>query len=82
MQLSCSCEPTSVDLITTSFDPYFRCRSLIEDATKVAVVEEKKIHTGAADNSPSPAIQDSTAGPPWSIGVSVMLKRMTIRKRP
>ena len=22
------------------------------------------------DNSPSPAVQDSTAGPPWSIGVS------------
>ena len=42
----------------------------IEDATKVAVVQEKKIHTGAADNSPSPAVQDSTAGPPWSIGIS------------
>ena len=24
----------------------------------------------AADNSPSPAVQDSTAGPPWSIGIS------------
>ena len=60
-----------VDIITTSFG---HIGSIpvpgIEDATKVAVVQEKKIHTGAADNSPSPAVQDSTAGPPWSIGVS------------
>jgi len=60
-----------VDLITTSFGPILSVPVPgIEDATKVAVVEEKKIHTGAADNSTSPAIQDSTAGPPWSIGVS------------
>ena len=60
-----------VDLITTSFGPILSLPAPgIEDATRVAVVEEKKIHTGAADNSPSPAIQDSTAGPPWSIGVS------------
>ena len=60
-----------VDIITTSFGPIGSVPVPgIEDATKVAVVEEKKIHTGAADNSPSPAIQDSTAGPPWSIGVS------------
>ena len=60
-----------VDLITTSFGPILSVPVPgIEDATKVAVVEEKKIHTGAADNSPSPAIQDSTAGPPWSIGGS------------
>ena len=60
-----------VDLITTSFGPILSVPVPgIEDATKVAVVDEKKIHTGAADNSRSPAIQDSTAGPPWSIGVS------------
>ena len=60
-----------VDLITTSFGPILSVPVPgIEDATKVAVVQEKKIHTGAADNSPSPAVQDSTAGPPWSIGVS------------
>ena len=29
-----------------------------------------KIHTGAADNTPSPAVQDATAGPPWSIGIA------------
>ena len=55
-----------VDVITTSFGPI----GSIEDATKVAVVENRKIHAGAADNTPSPAVQDSTAGPPWSIGVS------------
>jgi hypothetical protein len=60
-----------VDIITTSFGPILSVPVPgIEDATKVAVVENKKIHTGAADNSPSPAIQDSTAGPPWSIGIS------------
>ena len=60
-----------VDIITTSFGPIGSIPVPgIEDATKVAVVQNKKIHTGAADNTPSPAVQDPTAGPPWSIGVS------------
>ena len=60
-----------VDVITTSFGPIGSIPVPgIEDATKVAVVENRKIHAGAADNTPSPAVQDSTAGPPWSIGVS------------
>ncbi len=60
-----------VDIITTSFGPIGSVPVPgIEDATRVAVVENKKIHAGAADNSPSPAVQDSTAGPPWSIGKS------------
>lgn len=60
-----------VDIITTSFGPIGSVPVPgIEDATKVAVVGNKKIHTGAADNTPSPAVQDSTAGPPWSIGIS------------
>ena len=60
-----------VDVITTSFGPILSVPVPgIEDATKVAVIQNKKRHTGAADNSPSPAVQDSTAGPPWSIGVS------------
>ena len=60
-----------VDIISTSFGPIGSIPVPgIEDATEVAVVQEKKIHTGAADNSPSPAVQDSTAGPPWSIGIS------------
>ena len=60
-----------VDIITTSFGPIGSVPVPgIEDATRVAVVANKKIHTGAADNTPSPAVQDSTAGPPWSIGIS------------
>ena len=60
-----------VDIISTSFGPIGSIPVPgIEDATKVAVVQNGKIHTGASDNTPSPAIQDSTAGPPWSIGIS------------
>ena len=60
-----------VDIITTSFGPIGSIPVPgIEDSTRVAVVQNKKIHTGAADNTPSPAVQDPTAGPPWSIGVS------------
>ena len=60
-----------VDIITTSFGPIGSIPVPgIEDSTRVAVVENNKIHTGAADNTPSPAVQDPTAGPPWSIGVS------------
>ena len=60
-----------VDVISTSFGAIGSVPVPgIEDATKVAVVEKNKLHTGAADNSPSPAIQDATAGPPWSIGIA------------
>ena len=60
-----------VDIITTSFGaPGSVPVPGIERATESAVVEFGKIHTGAADNSPSPAIQDATAGPPWSIGIA------------
>ena len=60
-----------VDIISTSFGPIGSIPVPgIEDATKVAVVQNGKIHTGASDNTPSPAIQDSTAGPPWYIGFS------------
>ena len=60
-----------VDVISTSFGAIGSIPVPgIEDATKVAVVEKNKLHTGAADNSPSPAIQDATAGPPWSIGIA------------
>ncbi len=60
-----------VDVISTSFGAIGSIPVPgIEDATKVAVVDNNKLHTGAADNSPSPAIQDATAGPPWSIGIA------------
>ena len=60
-----------VDVITTSFGAIGSIPVPgIEDATEVAVVQKNKLHTGAADNSPSPALQDATAGPPWSIGIA------------
>ena len=60
-----------VDVITTSFGAIGSIPVPgIERATESAVVEFGKIHTGAADNSPSPAVQDATAGPPWSIGIA------------
>lgn len=72
-----------VDIITTSFGPVGSIPVPgIEDATKVAVVENGKIHTGAADNSPSPAVQDSTAGPPWSIGISGYAEEDDDQKEP
>ena len=43
-----------VDIISTSFGPIGSIPVPgIEDATRVAVVEEGKIHTGASDNTPS-----------------------------
>ncbi len=72
-----------VDIITTSFGPIGSIPVPgIEDATRVAVVENGKIHTGAADNTPSPAVQDSTAGPPWSIGVSGYAEEDDDQKEP
>ncbi|MBT5454316.1 MAG: S8/S53 family peptidase [Euryarchaeota archaeon] len=60
-----------VDVITTSFGAIGSIPVPgIERATESAVIEFGKIHTGAADNSPSPAVQDATAGPPWSIGIA------------
>ena len=60
-----------VDVLTTSFGaPGSVPVPGIERATESAVIEFGKIHTGAADNSPSPAVQDATAGPPWSIGIA------------
>ena len=60
-----------VDVITTSFGaPGSLPVPGIELGTKEAVVSQMKLHAGAADNSPSPAVQDATAGPPWSIGIA------------
>lgn len=60
-----------VDVLTTSFGaPGSVPVPGIERATESAVIQYSKIHTGAADNSPSPAVQDATAGPPWSIGIA------------
>ena len=60
-----------VDVVTTSFGAIGSLPvSGIESGTYETVVVNNKIHTGAADNSPSPAVQDATAGPPWSIGIA------------
>ena len=71
-----------VDVITTSFGAIGSIPVPgIEDATEVAVIQHNKLHTGAADNSPSPAIQDATAGPPWSIGIAGYAEEGMTRKR-
>ena len=60
-----------VDVVTTSFGAIGSVPvSGIETSTYDTVVVNNKMHTGAADNSPSPAVQDATAGPPWSIGIA------------
>ena len=60
-----------VDIVTTSFGaPGSLPVPGIETGTHQTVVVNNKIHTGAADNTPSPAVQDATAGPPWSIGIA------------
>ena len=71
-----------VDVITTSFGAIGSVPvSGIERATEEAVVNQMKIHTGAADNSPSPAVQDATAGPPWSSELLDMQREETTRKK-
>lgn len=61
----------SVDIVSTSYGaigslplPYHINNSY------VGVVENGKLHMGAADNSPSTGVQDGTTGPWWSIGVA------------
>ena len=64
-------EHPMVDVITTSFGPIASVPvSGIEDDTEYAVNVMGKLHTGACDNTASTCIQDSTGGPPWSIGIS------------
>jgi serine protease AprX len=60
-----------IDIVTTSYGPIgsIPLPSHIGDSY-TGVVVNGKLHFGAADNSPSPAIQDGTAGPWWSIGVA------------
>ena len=60
-----------VDIVTTSLGaPGSLPTPGIATGTHQTVVVNNKIHTGAADNTPSPAVQDATAGPPWSIGIA------------
>lgn len=60
-----------IDILTTSFGvPFGAPLSGIEDATRRAVLEGGKLHFGAADNSPTLTLHDTTSGPWWSIGVA------------
>lgn len=61
----------SIDIVTTSYGtpgslplPYHLTSSY------AGVVEQGKLHFGAADNSPALALPDGTAGPWWSIGIA------------
>ncbi|HEV2763428.1 MAG TPA: S8 family serine peptidase, partial [Pyrinomonadaceae bacterium] len=58
-----------IDIITTSYGAVgsLPLPNHINDSY-VGVVFNGKLHFGAADNSPSPAVQDGTAGPWWSVG--------------
>jgi subtilisin family serine protease len=60
-----------VDIVTTSYGPIGSI-PLPEHLTSsyTGVVRNGKLHFGAADNSPSTAMQDATAGPWWSIGIA------------
>ncbi|MBC14340.1 MAG: hypothetical protein CMM85_15410 [Rhodothermaceae bacterium] len=61
----------SVDIVSTSYGAIgsLPLPGHINDSY-TGVVTNGKLHLGAADNSPSTAIQDGTAGPWWSIGVA------------
>ena len=61
----------AVDIVSTSYGAIgsLPLPSHINNSY-VGVVENGKAHVGAADNSPSTAVQDGTAGPWWSIGVA------------
>jgi len=61
----------SVDVVSTSYGPVGSLPLPYHiNNSYLGVVENGKLHVGAADNSPSTAIQDGTAGPWWSIGVA------------
>lgn len=62
---------SQVDIVSTSYGPIgsIPLPYHIENSY-VGVVRNGKLHFGAADNSPSTTVQDSTAGPWWSIGVA------------
>jgi PKD repeat protein len=61
----------AIDIISTSFGPIgsLPLPGNLTDSYK-GVYTNGKMHFGACDNSPSTAIQDSTCGPWWSIGVA------------
>ncbi len=60
-----------VDIISTSYGPVGSAPIPFHlENSYTGVVNQGKLHFGASDNSPSTAIQDSTAGPWWQIGIT------------
>ncbi len=64
-------EHPAVDVVSTSYGPIGSAPIPFNlSGSFNGVVDDGKLHFGACDNSPSPAIQDGTCGPWWSIGVA------------
>jgi subtilisin family serine protease len=60
-----------IDIVTTSYGPIGSIPLPYHlTSSYTGVVKNGKLHFGAADNSPSTAPQDSTAGPWWTIGIA------------
>ena len=73
----------SVDFISTSYGPPFSPPAgyhLTESYS--GVVENGKIHFGAADNSPALSGIDATAGPWWAIGIAGFAEGASEGKEP
>ena len=60
-----------IDIVSTSYGPVGSA-PIPENLghSFEGVYDFGKLHFGACDNSPSPAVQDGTCGPWWSIGVA------------
>ena len=60
-----------VDIVSTSYGPIGSIPLPYHvHNSYTGVVRNGKFHVGAADNSPSTATQDATAGPWWSLGIA------------
>jgi hypothetical protein len=71
-----------VDIVTTSYGPIGSIPLPYHiNNSYTGVVTNGKLHFGAADNSPSPALQDGTAGPWWSIGIAGFQEETTEGKQ-
>lgn len=61
----------SVDIVSTSYGPPFSPPLMYHLTNSYkGVVENGKLHFGAADNSPALSPVDATSGPWWTIGVA------------
>lgn len=61
----------AIDLVTTSYGPIGSIPIPENLGSSFAgTYDWGKLHFGACDNSPSPAVQDATCGPWWSVGIA------------